>query len=111
MGDLFSLGVSNAFNLSTNVSDIVTYNNILGPSNGQAIIKYDVLSAGDLSIKIYTVTGSLVKIVYDGPVPAGKGTMDWDGTNEKGSKVASGIYYVKAKGPDLDKTDKIAVVR
>ncbi|OGS29977.1 MAG: hypothetical protein A2218_12535 [Elusimicrobia bacterium RIFOXYA2_FULL_53_38] len=111
MGDVFSLGVSNAFNLTTNTSDIVTYNNILGASNSQAIIKYDVLSQGDLSIKIYTITGSLVKTVYDGPVPAGKGTMEWDGTNEKGSKVASGIYYIKAKGPDLDKVDKIAVVR
>lgn len=111
MGTLFSLGVSNAFNLSADASDIVTYNNILSPSNSQAIIKYAVTSAGDLSIKIYTVTGSLIKTVYDGPVPAGKGTVDWDGTNDKGSRVASGIYYIKAKGPDLDKVDKIAVVR
>jgi len=111
MGRSLSLGVSNAINLSTNRSDLTTYNNILTAPGDRAIIKYDVQSAGDLSIKIYTVTGSLIKTVHDGPVPAGKGTVDWDGTNSGGSKVASGIYFVKAKGPKLDKVDKIAVVR
>jgi hypothetical protein len=37
--------------------------------------------------------------------------VDWDGTNTSGGKVASGIYFVKAKGPGLDRVVKIAVVR
>ena len=111
MGGVISLGVSNAINLTTNKSDLITYNNILDAAGDRAVVKYDLQSAGNLTIKIYTVTGSLVKTLFSGSVSAGKGAIDWDGTNISGSKVVSGIYYVKAKGPGLDAVDKIAVVR
>jgi hypothetical protein len=111
LGSVVSMGVSGAINLTTNKSDLVTYNNIMRDAGDRAVVKYDLLSGGELTIKVYTVTGSLVKTVFSGMAPAGKGTTDWDGTNSGGSRVASGIYYIKAKGPGLDKTDKIAVVR
>ncbi len=111
MGSVMSLGVSNAINLTTNKSDIIAYNNILTGAGDRALIKYELQSAGELTIKIYTVTGSLVKTLFSGGVSAGKGTIDWDGTNSNGAKVASGIYYIKGIGPGLDAVDKIAVVR
>ncbi|HAH31938.1 MAG TPA: hypothetical protein DCL44_06460 [Elusimicrobia bacterium] len=111
LGSVVSLGVSDAINLSTNKSDMIAYNNILNTSNLRASIKYGVQSAGTLSIKVYTQSGTFVKTIFEGAVPAGKGTVDWDGTNANGSKVASGIYYVKANGPGLRNVEKIAVVR
>ena len=76
-----------------------------------ALIKCELQASGSLAIKVYTQTGALVKTVYDGPVASGKSTYEWDGTNSTGGKAASGIYFVKIKGPGLDKLDKIAVVR
>ncbi|MDO8805440.1 MAG: FlgD immunoglobulin-like domain containing protein [Elusimicrobiota bacterium] len=111
LGHVLSLGISNSLNLSSDKTAVTAYNNIITSAGGAAIIKYDVQSAGSLSIKVYTQTGALVKTVYDGPIPAGKGTRDWDGTNSVGGKAASGIYFVKTKGPGLDKVVKIAVVR
>ena len=111
LGHVVSLGVSNAINLSANRSAVTAYNNILTGDGDAAIIKYEVQSAGNLSVKVYTQSGSLVRTVYNGAVPAGKGTVDWDGTNVNGAKVASGIYFVKTKGPGLDKVVKVAVVR
>ena len=108
---LVSLGVSNAINLSTDISDLVTYNNVLNSGNSQAIIKYAVRTAGILSIKAYTQNGTLVKTIFEGSVPAGKGTVDWNGTNDNGAKAASGIYFIKSSGPGLTKVDKIAIVR
>jgi len=105
------LGVSNAINLSTNKAAATAYNNIITAANPRSIIKYDVLSAGTLSVKVYTQTGTLVKTVFNGAVPAGKGTIDWDGTNSKGSKVASGIYFIKVSGAGLNAVEKIAIVR
>lgn len=110
MGHVLSLGVSNPLNLTANRSEVTAYNNIIG-DGGKAIIKYETQSAGSLSIKVYTLAGTLVKTVYDGPVPAGRGTVDWDGTNSSGSKAASGVYFVKTKGPGLDKVVKVAIVR
>ncbi len=111
LGHVVSLGVSNAINLSANRSAVTAYNNILTAAGDAAIIKYETQSAGSLSVKVYTQSGSLVKTVFDGPISAGKGTVDWNGTNSNGAKVASGIYFVKTKGPGIDKVVKIAVVR
>ncbi|MCM2267547.1 MAG: PepSY domain-containing protein [Elusimicrobiales bacterium] len=111
LGHIVSLGVSNAVNLSANGAEAVAYNNIITADNGAAIIKYAVTSPGSLSIKVYTQSGSLVKTVFNGPVQAGKGTVDWDGRNSDGGKVVSGIYFIKTKGPGLDKIVKVAVVR
>jgi hypothetical protein len=111
MGNLVSLGVSNAINLTSNGAEATAYNNIITSAGGSALIKYAVTAAGTLTVKVYTQTGALVKTVYDGPVAAGKGTYEWSGTNSSGSKAASGIYFVKVKGPGLDKVVKIAVVR
>ena len=112
MGQVLSLGVSNSLNLTANRSAVTAYNNIITPGLGEAaIIKYEAQSSGSLSVKVYTQTGTLVKTVYDGGIPAGKGTVDWDGTNSTGGKAASGIYFVKTKGPGIDKIVKIAVIR
>lgn len=111
LGSIISLGVSNPINLSADKADVTAYNNIIGAAGARAIIKYELLSSGTLTIKVYTQSGALVKTVYDGPVPAGKGTVDWDGTNSSGGKAASGIYFVKTKGPGVNKIVKIGVVR
>lgn len=110
MGHVVSLGVSNAINLTANRSEVTAYNNIITGS-GSSIIKYETQSAGHLSIKVYTVAGALVRTVYDGSVPSGQGTVEWNGTNSDGGEAASGIYFVKTKGPGLDKVVKVAIVR
>lgn len=110
MGQSVSLGVSNAINLSANRSAATAYNNIIS-AGSSALVKYELQSAGTLTVKVYTQSGSLVTTLFDGPVTAGKGTLEWDGANSSGGKAASGIYFVKTKGPGLDKIIKIAVVR
>ncbi len=110
LGHVVSLGVSNAINLTADRTDLTAFNNII-KDGGHAIVQYNVLSPGDLSIKVYTQAGALVKTLLDGGVPAGRGSVDWDGTNSDGSEVVSGIYFVKGKGAGLDKVVKIAVIR
>ncbi len=111
MGRVMSMGVSNPLALSANRASLTTYENIISPSNRSAVIRYELLSAGTLTINAYTVSGALVKTIYSGPVHAGKGTVEWDGTNSSGGKAASGIYYIKAEGPGLDTVEKVAIVR
>lgn len=112
MGTLSSMGESNPLNLSSAGAELTAYNNLINPLLGQkATIKYAVDAPGHLSVKLYTVTGRLVATLFDGDAPAGKGTLDWNGQNSAGSVVASGIYVVRAVGPGLKATQKIAVVK
>lgn len=111
-GSTVSLGVSNAIDLTTNDSDVRAYNNVFSPARGEhATFKWDVLSAGHLRMRLYTMSGTFIENVLDEDVPAGKGAVDWEGRNSIGSDVASGIYLLRVEGPGLNKTVKVAVVK
>ncbi len=111
-GSTASLGLSNAINLSATSPDLAAYNNVFNPLRGEkATIRYAVDGTGNLTVTLYTVTGERVATLFDGPVSAGKGSLDWDGRNLAGSTVASGVYVVRAVGPGLNKTQKIVVVK
>ena len=58
-------------------------------------------------LRIYTLRGALVKDMATDSA----GTAQWDGTNQSGASVASGVYFIFAQGAGTSKTLKIAVER
>jgi hypothetical protein len=82
------------------------------PASGTVEIRYEAPPAEDrLTVAVYNLRGQLVRVLHDGPAAAGLGRLLWDGTDEAGLQVASGVYFVLASaGPDRD-TRKIAVLR
>ncbi len=67
-------------------------------------LKFQNLPAG-ARLRIYTLTGALVRDLNSD----GSGQATWDGTNQSGANVASGVYFVLAQGNGTKKTFKVAV--
>jgi flagellar hook assembly protein FlgD len=56
--------------------------------------------ASAVKLVIYSLTGQVVRELVNGELPAGRHNFTWDATNERGERVASGIYlYVLKAGP------------
>jgi hypothetical protein len=111
-GSTSSLGLSNPLNLTANAAELTAYNNVFNPARGdKATIKYATLAQGHVTLKLYTVTGTYVGTLLDADMPAGRGSLDWDGRNVSGSVVASGIYLLRIDAPGIHKTQKIAVIK
>ena len=107
-----SLGISSAINLTASVGDFRVWNNIFNPDKGNACtIRYDAIGAGGVTIKVFTPDGTLVRTLMDASVGEGKGSFDWDGANDNGSRVAAGMYIVHGKGPGFDNLRKVVVIR
>lgn len=66
---------------------------------------------GDVTIKIYTLNGGLVRDLYRGPAAAGVTTYTWDGRTNSGAVAASGLYLVRVKGPKTDVKEKIVLIK
>ncbi len=49
------------------------------------------------SLKIYNIRGQLVKTLFEGELPAGRYELLWDGKNESGAEVTSGVYLYRLK--------------
>lgn len=65
----------------------------------------------DVSIAIYSIDGRLVRRVFDGKISAGAKRVVWDGLNQEGNEVTSGVYFVVATTKWEKHTTKLVLIR
>jgi hypothetical protein len=64
-----------------------------------------------VSLKIYNVRGQLVKTVFEGIKPAGFHSFAWTGLDERGSSVASGVYFARFVSGQTHLTRKMVLLK
>jgi flagellar hook assembly protein FlgD len=63
---------------------------------GVSFVHFGVAKAGRVQIAIYDVAGRKIRDLADRVFPAGEHTLQWDGTDDGGGKVARGVYFVRS---------------
>jgi hypothetical protein len=64
------------------------------PFDRSTLIRYALPQCGPARVRVYDVTGRVVRVLVDSnAAEAGEHTVRWDGTNDDGSPVASGVYF------------------
>ncbi len=81
------------------------------PFNPVTTIEYSVADAGPLALNVYSVGGQLVRTLVDGQVDAGSYSVAWDGRDQRGVPVASGVYYYKIEAPEFTQTRKMVLMK
>ena len=71
--------------------------NYPNPFNASCIIHYSLPKAGIVDLAIYSITGKHVKTLEHRSKSAGSYAISWDGTNDEGKRVASGVYILSLK--------------
>lgn len=92
-------------------ADVFSVSNYPNPFNPATTIKLNIPRAGDVSLKVFNVRGELVRTLVDGPMVAGQHTIEWNGTNNQGSQVASGVYFYETRTGNEVKVNKMALVK
>ena len=64
-----------------------------------------------VSFSIYNVVGRRIRTLANGNMAAGFSTLTWDGTDEHGNAVPSGIYFYRAVAGDQVVTDRMVLLR
>lgn len=75
------------------------FQNHPNPFNPITTITFDVASPGDVTVRIFDVTGRLVRTLTDGFRPAGRYHEVWNGLDDRGNGVHSGIYFYRMTAP------------
>ncbi len=81
------------------------------PFSTRTTIQYALPAKADVSLKVYDVSGRLVRTLVEGKVDAGLHAAVWDGTDEYGSPVSNGVYFYRLLSPDGVRTSKLNLVR
>lgn len=91
---------------------MVIKQNVVRPSvNKPARIDVKIAKAQRVVVKIYSLRGKLIKTLADRVANAGTFEAVWEGVNQKGNLVSSGIYIVHIKTDTFEEKRKLAVVR
>jgi hypothetical protein len=85
--------------------------NFPNPFNPSTTIKFDLKDKGFVTLKVYNVAGQLVRTLVDGERDAASYSIAWDGRNNLGTDVASGVYYYKMHTTGFSQTKKMVLIR
>lgn len=93
------------------------YQNYPNPFNPTTNIDFDISHNGSTSgisnvrLDIFNILGQNVKTLLDEPLGPGTYTVEWDGTNSGGSKVATGIYLYRLQVGDKHQSKKMLLLK
>lgn len=71
------------------------FQNAPNPFNPETTIRYSTSEGGRTAIRIYAVSGQLVRTLVDRQDGAGMHAVRWDGRDDSGNKLASGVYFYR----------------
>ncbi len=89
--------------------------NYPNPFNPDTWLPYHLARSSDVTISIYSISGQLVRILSLGRKEAGfytdKGkAAHWNGKNDSGEELASGLYFCVMRAGNFTKTRKMLLV-
>ena len=81
------------------------------PFNPSTKIRMYLENQGHVRLEIFDVRGRRVRRLLDGPMPAGESYVRWDGRDQNGGALASGIYFAHLVTSSGESSKKLALVR
>ena len=75
------------------------------------IIKYQIPKPSNVVIRIYNQNGQIVRTLVHRQMEAAHHSVNWDGRDDAGSMVASGIYFYKIKTVDFIEVKKMIMIQ
>ena len=99
-----------------NVQETKLLPNYPNPFNPETWIPYQLSEASTVTVKIYDVSGSLIRTIDVGLKPMGyyltrEKAVYWDGRNKNGERVSSGVYFYTLITDDYTETRRMVIVK
>ncbi|MFH1279671.1 MAG: FG-GAP-like repeat-containing protein [Candidatus Eisenbacteria bacterium] len=85
--------------------------NTPNPFNPLTTIGFELPTQSRVRVAVYDVSGRRIALLADGVRPAGRFDVVWDGRDEAGRTVPSGVYFARMEAPDFSATHKMLLVR
>ncbi|RMF66047.1 MAG: T9SS C-terminal target domain-containing protein [Calditrichaeota bacterium] len=86
--------------------------NYPNPFNPETIIHYELRIGNEVELTVYNMLGKRVRILVRGRQPAGSYSVKWNGRNDAGERVSSGVYFYRLKsGTSLVETRKMLLLK
>jgi hypothetical protein len=85
--------------------------NYPNPFNPHTTVRYTVGEDARVRLRVYNGAGHVVRTLVDETVTAGEHTASWDGRDERGVSVASGVYFCRMQAGSVSLERKLVLIR
>ena len=75
------------------------------------MIQFDVAKRTEMNISVYNLLGQRVKTLLNKNMETGTYTLKWNGRDDTGSMLPSGMYFYELKSPLFTSVKKLVLVR
>ncbi len=107
-GEVTVLGIDDAPSLPVK---FVLNDNYPNPFNPQTNISFTVPSSGNINLTVYNITGQRVATLVDGYQHSGEHNVQWNGLDQNGNQVSSGIYFYSLKTDASSMTKSMVLLK
>lgn len=102
--------VKNPKDAATLIDAIHLFQNQPNPFSPETRIGFELPQTGEVELAIYSPDGRLVRTLVTGERPAGPHTVHWDGLNDSGRKVSSGVYFYSLRAPGVEESRRMILL-
>lgn len=102
--------ITNIKNDNPNVEDFILNQNYPNPFNGTTNITFNIAQKSYISLSIYNSLGQRIRTIVNTQLGKGNHKYSWDGKNDSGRKMASGIYFMELSSMKNVSTKKLLLL-
>jgi len=81
------------------------------PFNPATQIRFELLESKSVTLKVFDATGAIIATLFDGQASAGSNSVRWNGCDQSGRSMPSGMYFYHLEGQGVNLGGKMALVR
>jgi len=85
--------------------------NYPNPFNPSTTIEYSLDKARNITLAVYDISGKKVRTLVSGSAPAGDNQAVWNGLDDNGNGVSSGVYFYRLHGSGISLSGKMLLVK
>jgi hypothetical protein len=92
-------------------TDFALSQNYPNPFNPTTRIDFALPQASEVRIEVFNLLGQKVKTLVDGQMTGGNHSVEWNGTDDAGHAVSSGVYLYRLQAEDYRETKKMMLLK
>jgi hypothetical protein len=85
--------------------------NYPNPFNATTTIRFSLKSDGEATLSVYDLLGRRINTLKSGRLSAGTHSIAWNGKNEAGNEVASGVYFYRLESTEGSETRRMLLLK